>query len=84
MTFQVESLSLHGGHNISAVTSSILREIFTKKFAEEVSFTGKGSKAVCGIKNSDIYKVIISKDTYKLFYCFNLFSFHLTMIPLPF
>ncbi|OXA46455.1 hypothetical protein Fcan01_18842 [Folsomia candida] len=55
----VNNLSLEGGDSVSAVTSSVLAELFENKFAITVSFTGLGTKAVCGIKGSPIYKVLI-------------------------
>ncbi|XP_035700592.1 uncharacterized protein LOC118435800 isoform X1 [Folsomia candida] len=54
----IDYLSLHGGENVSAVTGSILSEIFTNQFATVVSFTGQGQKAVCGIKDSILPKLI--------------------------
>lgn len=58
---QVENLKLQGGDHVAGVVASILQEIFTNHFAKEVSFTGQGPKAVCGIKNSKLHKIVISK-----------------------
>ncbi|OXA52429.1 hypothetical protein Fcan01_12295 [Folsomia candida] len=55
----VTFLSLHGGDSVSSVTASVMKEIFTNQFAITVSYTGKGGKAVCGIKGSLLHKIAI-------------------------
>ncbi len=55
-------LSFHGGDSVTTVTNSILSEIIQNQFATVVSFTGTGTKAICGIKDTILFDVIIRNN----------------------